>query len=232
MNLYFIILIFILLTVISFVVYNEFKNQKLLKTVTRHNRGTRSERKMVLKLLKSGIKSTAIFHDLYLERGNNSFSQIDLVVATKVGIMVFEIKEYKGWIFGTENQRNWTQLLSYGEEKYQFYNPILQNNKHIADLKKVYPFDNVPFFSIIVFFGNCDLKNNLNLPQNTFVEYASKVMYTVEEIITSNPDANYLNKWEIVRVLEKAVKNGDDPNILKRHIENITKLKSRYKRFT
>jgi hypothetical protein len=187
---------------------------------------------MVLKLLKSGIKSTAVFHDLYLDTGNNNFSQIDLVVATKVGIMVFEIKDYKGWIFGTENQRNWTQLLSYGEEKYQFYNPILQNNKHIADLKKAYLFDNVPFFSIIVFFGDCELKNELILPQNTFVEYASTVMNTVDEIITSNPPANYLDKWEIVRVLEKAVKNGDDPNILKRHIENITKLKSRYKRFT
>ena len=49
---------------------------------------------MVLKILKSGIKSTAIFHDLYLYNGNGKYSQIDLVVATKVGIVVFEIKEY------------------------------------------------------------------------------------------------------------------------------------------
>ena len=82
---------------------------------------------MVLKILKSGIKPTAIYHDLYLDNGNEKYSQIDLVVATKVGIVVFEVKEYSGWIFGNQNQRNWTQLLAYGKQKYYFYNPIFQN---------------------------------------------------------------------------------------------------------
>jgi hypothetical protein len=115
MNLYFIILVLILLSIAAISVYIEIKNKKLLKTVTSPNRGTRSERKMILKILKSGIKSTAIFHDLYLNNGNGKYSQIDLVVATKVGIVVFEIKEYSGWIFGTEDQRNWMQVLAYGK---------------------------------------------------------------------------------------------------------------------
>ena len=136
MNLYFIILFIALLSIATISVYTEIKNIKLLKTVTNLNRGTRSERKMILKILKSGIKPTAIFHDLYLNNGNGQYSQIDVIVATKVGIVVFEIKEYGGWIFGNENQRNWTQILAYGKRKYQFYNPILQNKKHIDDLKK------------------------------------------------------------------------------------------------
>ena len=64
MNLYLIILFLILLLVVSIFVYTEFKDRELLKTVTKLNRGTRSERKMVLKILIPGIKSTAIFHDL------------------------------------------------------------------------------------------------------------------------------------------------------------------------
>ena len=138
MNLYLIIIFLILLLVVSIFVYTEFKDRELLKTVTKLNRGTRSERKMVLKILKSGIKSTAIFHDLYLNNENGKYSQIDLVVATKVGIVVFEVKEYSGWIFGNENQINWTQILAYGRRKYRFYNPILQNEKHIEDLKNLY----------------------------------------------------------------------------------------------
>lgn len=158
MNLSFIILVFILLSIAVILVYTEIKDRKLLKTVTSLNRGRSSERKMVLKILKSGIKPTAIFHDIYLNNGNDRYSQIDLVVATKVGIVVFEIKEYSGWIFGNENQINWTQILAYGRQKYKFYNPILQNKKHVEDLKKFYHFEDIPIFSMIVFLANANLK--------------------------------------------------------------------------
>ena len=211
MNLYFIILVFILLSVVFIFVYSEFKDRELLKTVTNLNRGTKSERKMVLKILKSGIKSTAIFHDIYLNNGNGKYSQIDLVVATKVGIVVFEVKEYSGWIFGTENQINWTQILAYGKRKYKFYNPILQNEKHVQDLKKLYHFDNIPIFSMIVFFGDCEFKNLVNLPCRTFLTKANKVMNRFNEILEYSQPAKYENKWEIVSLLKQAVKNGENP---------------------
>lgn len=227
MNLYFIILVFILLSVVSFFVYTEFKDRELLKTVTNLNRGTKSERKMVLKILKSGIKSTAIFHDIYLNNGNGKYSQIDLVVATKVGIVVFEVKEYSGWIFGTENQINWTQILAYGKRKYKFYNPILQNKKHVEDLKKLYQFDNIPVFSMIVFFGNCEFKNLIDLPSRTFLTKSNKVINGFNEILENNQPAKYENKWEIVSLLKQAVKNGENSIIREKHIENIQKLKTR-----
>jgi len=227
MNLYFIILFFILLSVVSIFVYNEIKDRKILKTVTNLNRGTKSERKMVLKILKSGIKSTAIFHDLYLNNGNGKYSQIDLVVATKVGIVVFEVKEYSGWIFGTENQINWTQILAYGKRKYKFYNPILQNKKHVEDLKKFYHFDNIPVFSIIVFFGNCEFKNLIDLPSRTILTKSNKVIIRFNEILENNQQVKYENKWEIVSLLKQAVKNGENSIILEKHIENIQNLKTR-----
>lgn len=227
MNLYFIILVFILLLVVSFFVYTEFKNRELLKTVTNLNRGTRSERKMVLKILKSGIKSTAIFHDIYLNNGNGKYSQIDLVVATKVGIVIFEVKEYSGWIFGNENQINWTQTLAYGKRKYKFYNPILQNKKHVEDLKKYYHFDNIPVFSMIVFFGDCKFKNLIDLPSRTFLTKSNKVMSRFNEILENNQPAKYENKWEIANLLKQAVKNGENSIIREKHIENIQKLKTR-----
>lgn len=227
MNLYFLILVFILLSTVAVFVYTEIKDRKLLKTVTSLNRGTRSERKMVLKILKSGIKSTAIFHDLYLNNGNRNYSQIDLVVATKVGIVVFEIKEYSGWLFGTEKQRNWTQVLAYGKRKYQFYNPILQNKKHIEDLKKFYHFDDVPFFSIIVFFGDCKFKNSVDLPRRTFLTKSSTVMNRFDEILRNNQPAKYDNKWDIANLLKQAVRNGENSIILEKHTENVRKLKTR-----
>lgn len=227
MNLYFIFLVIILLSVVSIFIYTEFKDRELLKTVTNLNRGTKSERKMVLKILKSGIKSTAIFHDIYLNNGNGKYSQLDLVVATKVGIVVFEVKEYGGWIFGTENQINWTQILAYGKRKYKFYNPILQNKKHVDDLKKFYHFDNIPVFSIIVFFGNCEFKNLIDLPSRTFLTKSNKVINTFNEILENNQPAKYENKWEIASLLKQAVRNGENSIIREKHIENIQKLKRR-----
>lgn len=227
MNLYFIILVFTLLLVVSIFVYTEFKDRELLKTVTKLNRGTRSERKMVLKILKSGIKPTAIFHDIYLNNENEKYSQIDLVVATKVGIVVFEVKEYSGWIFGNENQINWTQILAYGKRKYKFYNPILQNRKHVEDLKKFYHFDNIPVFSLIVFFGDCEFKNLIDLPSQTILTKSNKVMEIFNEILENNQPAKYENKWEIANLLKQAVKNGENPIIREKHIVNIEKLKTR-----
>jgi hypothetical protein len=227
MNLYLIILVFILLSIAVIYADTEIKDRKLLKTVTSLNRGTRSERKMVLKILKSGIKPTAIFHDLYLNNGNGKYSQIDLVVATKVGIVVFEIKEYSGWIFGNENQRNWSQVLAFGKRKYQFYNPILQNKKHVENLKKFYHFDVIPFFSMIVFFGDCEFKNSLDLPSRTFMAKSYRAMDIFNEILQNNQLAKYDNKWDIANLLKQAVSNGENPMIVKKHTENIQKIKTR-----
>jgi hypothetical protein len=229
MNFNFIILVFILLSAVSIFVYTEFKDRELLKTVTNLNRGTKSERKMVLKILKSGIKPSAIYHDLYLNNENGKYSQIDLVVATKVGIIVFEVKEYRGWIFGAEIQKDWTQILAYGKRKYKFYNPILQNKKHIEDLKKFYHFDNIPVFSMIVFFGDCEFKSSIDLPNNTFLTKSNKGMKIFNEILESNQPAKYQNKWEIANLLKQAVNNGENTMILEKHIENIQNIKIRYR---
>ncbi len=185
-------------------------------------RGTWSERALVEKLIKYGIPSQTIFHDLYLKKYNATYSQIDLVVPTKIGILVFEVKDYSGWIFGTGHQQKWTQVLNYGKEKYYFYNPILQNAKHITDLKKqLKQFENIPFYSIIVFYGNCSLKDISFVPRNTFVVKSERVLELVEEILSESSPANYSNKREIVDFLEIAAKNGNDKEIVLRHAQNI-----------
>ena len=81
-------------------IYSKVRDKKLLRTVTKSNRGTWAERDLVLRLLKHGIPSQNIFQDLYIRKYNGNFSQIDLVAITKIGIIVFEVKDYKGWIFG------------------------------------------------------------------------------------------------------------------------------------
>lgn len=209
------------LVLVAFI-YQNIQDRKLLNTVTKSHRGTRTERLMVLYLLKSGIPHQTIFHDLYLKKQSGNYSQIDLVVATKVGILVFEIKKYNGWIFGFANQTYWTQVLAYGKHKYRFYNPIFQNQKHIQDLKKQLPqFQNVPFYSIIVFFGNCSFRNLDYVPNSTFLVKSHRAIKVVKEILERNEPTTYVNKREIVNLLNSAVLNGESQEIKAKHIQNI-----------
>ena len=108
------VLLFLILLIIILNLYKRHKNRELIKSVTSLIRGTNSEHNLILKLLKSGINSKTIFHDLIIKKENGKFSQVDIVIATKQGIVVIEVKDYSGWIFGNGNQTNWTQVMAYG----------------------------------------------------------------------------------------------------------------------
>ena len=194
-----------------------------IRTVTSLDRGTPSERDLILTLLDMGIPAKSIFHDVYLKKSNDTYAQIDLVVPTRVGILVFEVKDYSGWIFGKGGQDRWTQVLSYGEEKYYFYNPVKQNEGHIKELRKKLGED-VPFFSIIVFYGNSELRDISFIPKGTFVAKWYRVEEVVSNILQSNPDAVYKNKQNVVRVLREAVKNGEDSEIDSKHVGDIREM--------
>ena len=208
----------------NFVLQNQETRQKdikLLESVTSLDRRTWSERDLVLDLLKNDIPAGAIFHDLYIKKPNNKFAQIDLVIATKVGLIVFEVKDYGGWIFGNGRNTQWTQGMRRGQ-KYRFYNPIMQNNTHINELRKQSnQFKKIPFYSIIVFYGGCELKDISFVPHGTFVTSSQRVLQVVDTIINDNKPAEYTDKYEIVHILKQAVKNGNDPEIQNKHSENI-----------
>ncbi len=207
------------------------RNQKLLETVTKSDRGTYSERNLVIKLLKYGIPSQAIFHDLYVRKPNENFSQIDLVVATTAGIIVFEVKDYSGWIFGKGYQEQWTQVLAYGSQKYRFYNPIMQNNKHIIELRNTQKqFENIPFYSVIVFDGNCELRDISFVPEGTFVVRVERVL-EVLRIIQAKEPAPYKDKYEVIRVLKEAVENGAHKETELQHIEKVTDMLGKHRVF-
>ena len=197
-------------------------NRELIESVTQLERGTWSERDLILELLKSGFNSGALFHDLYLKKYNGQHTQIDLVLATKVGLIVFEVKDYSGWIFGKGNQSQWTQVLAYGRDKYRFYNPVLQNKNHIAELRKQSrQFAKLPIFSVIVFYGNCELRDISFIPHGTYITTARRVLDVVETIINDNPPASYTDKHEIMCILKQAVENGATPEIQEQHAASV-----------
>lgn len=73
-----------------------------------------------------------IINDVLIPTNNGTTAQIDHIVVSIYGIFVIETKNYNGWIFGSENSKNWTQVIY--KTKNHFYNPIMQNKGHIKAL--------------------------------------------------------------------------------------------------
>lgn len=102
-----------------------------------------------------------ILRNLYIPY-NGGTSEIDLIMLTEFGIYVIESKNYSGWIFGNENNKNWT--VSYNRNtKEKLYNPIWQNNTHIKALTNYLQITDNGINSLIIFGGSAELKK---VPQN------------------------------------------------------------------
>jgi len=224
------VLLFLILLIIILNLYKSHKNRELIKSVTSLKRGTNSELNLILKLLKSGINSKTIFHDLIIKKENDKFSQVDIVIATTQGIIVIEVKDYSGWIFGNGNQTNWTQVMAYGKRKYRFYNPIKQVRSQISSLKNsLKQFEKIPFFSIIVFYGDCRLKDINYVPKGTFIVKPHRILEALNSIKANNEQAPYENKQEVVDFLKGAVLNGANKDYHNQHIDNIKDIVGKHR---
>lgn len=130
----------------------------------------------------------------YIPKGNDGTTEIDVMMICSKGIFVFESKNYSGWIFGSEDQKNWYQTLRRGKgksRKEHFYNPIMQNQTHIKYLKELVG-ENILMKSIITFSNRCTLKsikvksNDVNVINRRYVKKVVKKIYsqTTEEILS------------------------------------------------
>lgn len=106
----------------------------LVLIVIRKTKGKRGEMNVAFILKRLPHEDYHVINDLMLDLGGWT-SQIDHVVVSRFGVFVIETKNYQGRITGGENSDSWTQNI-FGH-KYQFYNPVHQNESHIKALRKV-----------------------------------------------------------------------------------------------
>lgn len=64
--------------------------------------GYLAEKELISSLKNYGIDSKDIFHNLYIKDSNGKYAQIDVAALTSKGLIVFEVKNYSGWIYGSE----------------------------------------------------------------------------------------------------------------------------------
>lgn len=115
-----------------------------------------------------------ILYNLYIFKEDGSTTEIDALLIHPSGIYIFESKNYKGWIFGSENQQYWTQVLSGGRGKsykHSFFNPVIQNKVHLKWLSYYLNQYTPNLYSYIVFGNDCQLKEiHLNSDRHKVIQ--------------------------------------------------------------
>ncbi|MDC0663588.1 nuclease-related domain-containing protein [Marinobacter sp. SS21] len=113
-------------------------------------------------------------------------TQIDHIIVSQYGVFVVETKNMKGWIFGSANQRYWTQKIYKYSQKFQ--NPLHQNYKHVKTLQSLLGLGDQQVHSLVVFVGDSTFKTEMpgNVTQGggyiRFIKSHSEVVLSEGEV--------------------------------------------------
>lgn len=189
----------------------------------KHNIGRYGEY-LTYKYLKQFETNGAKFlFNIYIPKENGETTEIDVLMICKKGLFVFESKNYSGWIFGSENQKNWYQTLPTGRgrsHKEHFYNPIMQNRSHIKHLK-AFLGEQVSMRSIIVFSDRCTLKSVQICSSDISVINRYNVAQVVSGICSQIPN-DLLTDNDMTEIYNKLYPYTQVDEIAKmQHVDNI-----------
>lgn len=188
--------------------------------------------------LKLDKESYHRLNNITLPLANGGSTQIDHVIVSKYGIFVIETKNYKGWIYGSEQQRQWTQAFPNGS-KYKFQNPLRQNYLHIKTLAELLELEMIYFHSMIAFVGECELKTRDELPAHvlkggivSYIKSKQDEILTLEEVasIVEQIETNRFTKsWRTNREHKAYLKDRHNPNNQHKNYQSNNKQEDKKK---
>lgn len=154
------------------------------------------------------------FHDVIIPSSNGT-SQIDHIIISCFGVFIIETKNKTGWIFGSDNQEKWTQVI-WGQ-KYQFQNPLKQVYRQKKVLSNFLQTHENNIHTIVYFVG--DSKFKTRLPSNVLDSNLSGYIKSFK-----NPIVTEQRKEELVNKIEGHINQSN----LKRR-DHVRSIKERYR---
>ncbi|PTP41231.1 NERD domain-containing protein [Vibrio splendidus] len=150
-------------------------------------------------------------------------TQIDHIVVSRFGIFVVETKNMKGWIFGSKNQKQWTQKIYRHSSKFQ--NPLHQNYKHVKTLESLLAVDSEKLHSVVVFIGDSTFKTDM--PENvTYARGCLGYIKKFEQLVFSESEYSQF----VYSINEVKLKKGIVTDIKHRqHVKEIVEAKAAIK---
>ncbi len=184
-------------------------------------KGVIGEYSVARKLRRLNKNDYIVYNDIYLKNKGRS-KQIDHLILSVYGIFVIETKNYKGWIFGNESSKYWTQTLY--KNKYKIFNPVIQSWSHINFLKQISSeFTDLRYFPIVVFAGAGKLKK---IKSSVPVIYKRKLLRTIRRNKEIHITHSQLKK--IDHLIEQVIVEKKD--FKKKHRKFVKRISKRDKK--
>ena len=160
-----------------------------------------------------GNEEHYLVNDLIIEY-NGSTHQIDHIAIYKTGIFCIETKNLSGLIIGDNLHSSWMQIVN--KRKYDFMNPIMQNEAHIKALQNLLNMqENI--YSLVIFIKG-------NKPKE--IGYPVINLNELRETIKEFPNENELISLEMQNIYSKLIEYKERSGLTtKVHIENIKEVK-------
>ncbi|KIM02922.1 MAG: nuclease [Sulfurovum sp. PC08-66] len=158
----------------------------LLRFYLKSSRGKGKLGEFVVNIKTKLYLDSSIYHNLHdiTLSTKDGTTQIDHIIVSIYGLFVIETKNMKGWIFGSQNQKSWTQKIH--KHTNTFQNPLHQNYKHIKALQDLLHLDDNQIFSIIVFIGESEFKTPMPPNVTKGGEYLSYIESQEKQCLSSN----------------------------------------------
>lgn len=198
--------------------YKEKSGNGFFKTY--FNKGHMGEFKLYRRLTKIARKED-IFTNIYIPGKNTTHTELDLVLISDRGILLYEVKNYGGSIYGSKSDVYWTQVLSYFI-KNKFYNPIRQNYLHHKSLSNYLNVNESEIVPIISFTNRSKLRR-IDVDHRHYVLQTNDTVAFTKKILRDGPvlfDQAALNQMR--HVLKEASLKGLDIKVA--HIQEVTQF--------
>lgn len=184
-------------------------------------KGYVGEKIIELQAKKNLDENYIILNNTTLPVDKHHTTQIDHIIVSPYGIFVIETKNYKGWIFGGEHQKKWTQKLN---KSYSFQNPLHQNYKHTQVLGHILKdiVDPTFIYSLVIFTPSATFKTQM--PKNVFnskawIDYVKSFQDEVISTIKVKQICLKIEKEALTRSFQTS----------KQHVKNLKKRTEQHK---
>jgi len=138
------------------------------------------------------------FHNIILPSKNGT-TQIDHLLVSPYGLFIVETKNKKGWIFGSADQSEWTQILF--KEKYFFQNPLRQTFRQKKVLSEFLNLNESLIYTVVYFVGDCTFKTPL--PDNVINSGIGRYIKKFKNYILSPQDVEH-----VIKILDDHISNS------------------------
>lgn len=112
----------------------------------KYSRTVSSGAKAIAKTLKSSVPD--LLSSVSLVDATEGEFHYDHICLTPSGIVVVDIKDFRGLLFGGTNTDQWTQVI--GSRSYKFENPLYHNREKIQTIKTLID-DEIPVYGCVIF---------------------------------------------------------------------------------